>query len=44
MEIGQKWGMEIGSKVQAELEPQMITTEDVSYSPPPPPPATPKRK
>jgi hypothetical protein len=45
MKIGQKWGMEIGSKIQAEVDAQMVTTEEVSYSPPPPPaPANPKRK
>ena len=44
MQIGEKWGAEIGSKIQAELDSQIVTTEEVTYSPPPPPPANPKRK
>lgn len=44
MKIGEKWGAEIGSKIQAELDSQMVTTEEVTFSPPPPPPANPKRK
>ena len=43
MQIGEKWGAEIGSKIQAELDSQIVTTEEVTYSPPPPP-ANPKRK
>ena len=44
MKIGENWGAEIGSKIQAELDSQIVTTEEVTYSPPPPPPANPKRK